>query len=133
MKKTIIIISVILAVFLACYVGYKTSDTCANKRAEKLERTIVLDNGLTYQIRPHYYNNKLCVTLEMTKGMARLYYDENYDVHLIDSKEKDLVSIKFYYNDFTGTSACKCTTMDKGALALGRKFKMRYPAWIEDY
>lgn len=114
---------IILALFLltcSCY-------------ASQLDRTIVLDNGLTYDIRPTYANNQLCVDLVVSNGFARLQDVENYDIHPINSDGSDVASIKFYNTDFgRNFNAYKCTELDVEKFNQIVKFKMRYPAWVED-
>lgn len=103
---------------LTCYAG-----------VENLRRTIVLDNGLTFDIKPDYHNERLCVELTVSHGFARLNDDENYDIHSKD----DSVSIKFYNHDFDNNfSAYKCTYVEKSRLDSITKLGMRYPAWVED-
>lgn len=114
---------IILALFLltcSCY-------------AAQLDRTIVLDNGLTYDIRPTYANNQLCVDLAISNGFARLQDGENYDIHPVDIDGLDVASIKFYNVDFGRKfSAYKCSSLDVEKFNQIVKFKMRYPAWVED-
>ena len=101
--------------------------------ASQLDRTIVLDNGLTYDIRPTYANNQLCVDLAVSNGFARLQDGENYDIHPVDSNGSDVASIKFYNTDFgRNFDAYKCTALDVEKYNQIVKFKMLYPAWVED-
>ena len=62
---------------LACYAG-----------VENLRRTIVLDNGLTFDITPDYHNERLCVELTVSHGFARLNDDENYYIEFANNLER---------------------------------------------
>ena len=114
---------IILALFLltcSCY-------------AVPLDRTIVLDNGLTFDIKPKYANNQLCVDLAVSNGFARLQDGENYDIHPVDSDGSDVASIEFFNTDFSRNfDAYKCTALDLDSFNKIIKFKMRYPSWVED-
>lgn len=112
---------------------YFNSDMAVNNKLQNLQRVIVLNNGLTFNIKPKYKRNLLCVNLRITNGFARLGYDENYDIHPIDKDGFDVASIKFYDEDFNQDfEACKCKTVEKLDIYGITKFKMRYPAWVED-
>ena len=108
---------IILALFLLVLPCY----------ASQLDWRIVLDNGLTYDIKPTYANNQLCVDLTISNGLARLMPEENYDIHPVDTNGSDVASIKFYNND-----TYKCTALSVEKFNQIVKFKMRYPAWVED-
>ena len=114
---------IILALFLLTCTCY----------ASQLNRIIVLDNGLTYNIRPTYVNNQLCVDLAVSNGFAMLQDGENYDIHPVNADGSDVASIKFYNADFgRNVNAYKCTALGLDNFNKIVKFKMRYPAWVED-
>ena len=97
---------------------------CAS--VENLKRTIVLDNGLTFDIKPEYHHERFCVELTVSNGFARLQDGESYDIH----SEDDKLSIKFYNEDFgRNFSAYKCTNTRVENVKI---LRMRYPAWVED-
>ena len=92
-----------------------------------------MDNGLTFDIKSNYANNQLCVDLAVSNGFARLQDGENYDIHPVDSDGSDVASIKFYNADFgRNFNTYKCTALDVEKFNQIVKFKMRYPAWVED-
>ena len=122
-----------VAVVLISLFIYSTTDSALNYHLHNLNRKIVLINGLTFDIQPAYKREKLCVHLTVSHGFARLNDDENYDIHPVDKDGFDVASIKFYNTDFGyDFDAYKCSTVDKNNLYAIDKFKMRYPAWVED-
>lgn len=131
MKKLFIVIIALLSIVYGAELSLHT-DFVFNKWLKTKTRIIKLNNGMTFAVRPSYHDEKMCVYLSVSNGWARLNYDENYDIHLVDYKNDDLISIKFFNHDFTAQTAYKCATIDKQRVAQGQKFKMRYPAWVED-
>ena len=131
MKKFLIVGIILLSIIYGTELLLHT-DYFFNKILKTKTRVMELDNGMTFTVRPSYHNDKLCVYLSVSNGWARLMPDENYDIHLIDYKDRDIISIKFFNRDFTAQAAYKCATIDKDLVAQGQKFKMRYPAWVED-
>lgn len=141
-RKISIIIALISVALLVLgsilYLCYLQTDIATDKYIRKFERTIVLDNGITFKMKPMYKHNKLCVHLNITRGFARLYGEDNYDIHPVDSDGFDIASVKFYYKDFSedhdnnGYDAYKCSNIEKYSISDIKKFMMRYPAWVED-
>ena len=122
-----------VALTLLLLLWFARTDTVINYHLHNLNRKIVLNNGLTFDIQPVYKREKLCVHLTVSHGFARLNDDENYDIHPIDKDGFDVASIKFYNTDFGyNFDAYKCSTVEKNNLYAIDKFKMRYPAWVED-
>ena len=75
----------------------------------------------------------ISVVLAVSNGFARLQDGEKYDIHPVDSNGSDVASIKFYNTDFgRNFDAYKCTALDVEKFNQIIKFKMRYPAWVED-
>lgn len=110
---------------------------CSAMPVEKLERQIVLNNGITYDIHPSYKDGQLRINLNVSKGWARLNNEEYYFIHLVDSDGFDITGIRFYESDFSWDAdnvhrAYKKITINKDKLKDGVNFKMRYPAWVED-
>lgn len=102
-----------------------------------LERTVRLDNGIVYNIKPSYKNGELRINLNVSRGWARLSNGENYYVHLVDSDGFDVAGIAFYSDDFSWDTdnvhrAYKKIAIKKNKLKDGVQFKMLYPAWVED-
>jgi hypothetical protein len=135
MKKILSIIASCLILLVAelFIVFYHPQDV----QVEKLERQIVLDNGLTFDIKPSYKDRQLRINLNVSKGWAHLNDGENYFIHLVDSDGFDITGIKFYERDFSWDAdnvhrAYKRITIDKNKLKNGVKFKMLYPIWVED-
>jgi hypothetical protein len=59
--------------------------------------------------------------------------EENYDIHPVDANGADVASVKFYNTDFSRNfNANKCTALSVEKYNRIVKFKMRYPAWVED-
>ena len=131
----------ILALFVAGIMfclTYIQKPSEIDRQMHQLERTIVLNNGITFVIKPSYKDDKLRINLNVSKGWARLNDDECYDVHLVDSDGFDIISIPFHEGDFVWErnddhNAYKQITISPASkLKKGVKFKMRYPAWVED-
>lgn len=100
---------------------------------QQFQRIIILDNGLTFYIKPRYRQQQLCVYMNISNGFARLNDGEFYDVHPIDSQGSDITSIRFYNKDFNHDfDSYKCTDIKPFQLHRITRFKMRYPAWVED-
>lgn len=104
---------------------------------QDLDRTIVFNNGITYDIKPSYKDGQLRINLNVSKGWAHLHEDESYFVHLVDSDGFDITGIRFYESDFSWDTdnvhrAYKKITISKNKLKDGVKFKMLAPAWIDD-
>lgn len=132
-RKIGIIVTLSSVALLGLILCYAWSDTTINYHLYNLNRKIVLNNGLTFDIQPVYKREKLCVHLTVSHGFARLNDEENYDIHPVDEDGFDVASIKFYNEDFNQDfEACKCKTVEKLDIYGIIKFKMRYPAWIED-
>ena len=110
---------------------------CSATPVEKLDRQIVFNNGITYDIKPSYKDGQLRINLNVSHGWAHLHEDESYFVHLVDSDGFDITGIRFYESDFSWDTdnvhrAYKKITISKNKLKDGVKFKMLAPAWIDD-
>lgn len=133
MSKISLIISLIALVISICIFYHIVN----YNDIQSLDRTIVLNNGMTFDIQPSYKDGQLRINLNVSKGWAHLHEDEDYFIHLVDSDGFDLTGIRFYESDFTWDAdnvhrAYKKITVTKDSLKDGVKFKMRYPAWVED-
>ena len=131
------IIITIVALFLSFIIGYFVYQENTTTNITQFERQIVLDNGLTFDIKPSYKDGQLRINLNVSKGWAHLNDGENYFIHLVDSDGFDITGIKFYERDFSWDAdnvhrAYKKITIDKNKLKNGVKFKMLYPIWVED-
>lgn len=136
-KKILISIITLFCLTLSCY---SVTEQEVNQHIKSLSRTIVLDNGMTFDINPSVENDRLYVSVAVSHGWARLNDGEYYDIHLVDANGNDVLYMLFPDHDFSWDSndihrAKKFLSINEiyyDDLMQGVKFKMRYPAWVED-